>query len=550
MYGLVISECQGTCPSAQQCCSAGSSQIGSASGGDLQCSHCLAGQYSETAGATSCSSCPSGMTSVKGSITCSLCSAGYASSGTDVSSLVCSPCSAGTYQDATGQASCKQCTAGNYCAAGSSSQSPCAAGSYGSDPSVACAPCPASTYSAAVGAAACTPCPAGRVSNPGSTQLIQCVNPIPNFVTGYICMGVVSFIIVFYVVYGRFHFVAFLRYRRVFSVLLEVSDAVEESLSGLISPDERHRLEDHSPHSGRGFRWIRVLVWIISSTVAFLVVVVVVYCLILFKILFSSLILWKGIHVNNLGFIDRMKEIQRTLDVLNLSVIGYLMYPFVEFTKVISSISINLGAVEVTCAGSQAPIELLIDCFVIGFVVVIIESRFFVFQKLAVQDTGLKVATTFSIEGRSVQMRSLKNYLVIITSGFVSALTFVNPLLKLLQFLMSITVIKKFISSHWTHENTSSCDIATSPGNLDFYLAKLSSFLAWCLLPPVIYMIAKVVVPVGDVEGLGTEAAAMDEAHYVHEIEISTSDWKSWFSQAPELSDYQGKKCPDDISSQ
>ena len=48
-------------------------------------------------------------------------------------------------------------------------------------------------------------------------------------------------------------------------------------------------------------------------------------------------------------------------------------------------------------------------------------------------------------------------------------------------------------------------------------------------------MIAKVVVPVGDVEDLGTEAAAMDEAKYVRESELSTSNWKSGSSQALKL---------------
>ena len=76
-----------------------------------------------------------------------------------------------------------------------------------------------------------------------------------------------------------------------------------------------------------------------------------------------------------------MKEIQNSLDVsLNLGFLGYMMYPFVTFVGYISSFMIDLGSVNVTCKGSQAPMELLINCFVLGMIVVIIESDFHVFQ--------------------------------------------------------------------------------------------------------------------------------------------------------------------------
>ena len=168
------------------------------------------------------------------------------------------------------------------------------------------------------------------------------------------------------------------------------------------------------------------------------------------------------------------------------------------------------------------------------------------------QDIGVTVATSIS-RSRNVDMGFLKKYFLVIVCAFVSALSFVNPLVKFLQFLMSITVISKFTSNQGTHENTPACDIATNPGNLDYFLAKVSSFLAWSLLLPVLYMIARVVVPAGDVEDLGMQAAAIADKHYAEEIERTKSDWSgnSLISDSQVSSiEYLGRTCPEDIATQ
>ena len=145
-----------------------------------------------------------------GQASCKQCAAGnYCPTAGSSAALLCV---AGTYQAASGQASCIQCDAGNYCAAESIAQSPCAAGSYSSDPSVACALCPPSTYSDIAGASVCTTCPSGRTTpGPGTISQDACLSPIPNFAMGYVCLGVVALTIFMYISRGRFHRVAFLR---------------------------------------------------------------------------------------------------------------------------------------------------------------------------------------------------------------------------------------------------------------------------------------------------------------------------------------------------
>ena len=45
-----------------------------------------------------------------------------------------------------------------------------------------------------------------------------------------------------------------------------------------------------------------------------------------------------------------------------------------------ASFKIDFGAVEVTCKGFQAPIEIFVNCMVLGFIVVVIESEFHIIQ--------------------------------------------------------------------------------------------------------------------------------------------------------------------------
>ena len=68
-------------------------------------------------------------------------------------------------------------------------------------------------------------------------------------------------------------------------------------------------------------------------------------------------------------FYDRLAAVASALkDKLHLSWLSYLIYPFVVFIERIAGFRIDFGAIEVTCVGSQAPMELIINGLILAAV--------------------------------------------------------------------------------------------------------------------------------------------------------------------------------------
>ena len=266
------------------------------------------------------------------------------------------PCPEGTFNENTNsidQSDCQLCNPGYFCPQGSAIE----------------IICPASFYAQNPGSTVCTPCPPGRVSNAGAIAEIECVNPGPNFAMGYLCLGVVAGTIGMYISHGRFHRVAFLRKYRAFNLLYFEARNVEAKLF--------QRMILHAVNEERDqyflsiSRVIKVSVWLFFTTLGIILVVVGAYIMILSKVLFHSLLVWKGVNMPELGFQDKIDEMSRAFERLpGLGpFLSLLMYPFEQFIIFIGSFTIDLGSVEVTCMGAQAPMELLINCFVLGFIV-------------------------------------------------------------------------------------------------------------------------------------------------------------------------------------
>ena len=97
--------------------------------------------------------------------------------------------------------------------------------------------------------------------------------------------------------------------------------------------------------------------------------VLVAYAFNLSKTIFGSLIIARGFHVVDTSFFRMLDNIADTLArVLRLDVLSYLIWPILEFCRILSFIHIDLSAISVTCSGSKAPIELLINCLILGTV--------------------------------------------------------------------------------------------------------------------------------------------------------------------------------------
>ena len=82
-----------------------------------------------------------------------------------------------------------------------------------------------------------------------------------------------------------------------------------------------------------------------------------------------------------------------------------------------------------------------------------------------------------------------------------------NPLIKILQFTMSVLQFGVFVEDDGRHATTDSCNDPESVGyeGLDEALATISTLLAYFILFPTIYTISKVVVPHGDADLLSDE---------------------------------------------
>ena len=191
-------------------CAAGSYK---ATAGSLACTFCGEDLYSTSVAAVSaaaCAACPQHSYSVAGSgaidqchctpgykqtpshDACMQCDPGYFDSA--INRFECSKCAGGLYSaavGATGNETCKPCSAGGWSAEGSptcevcpaNSNSPaesavltactCNAGATGLDGQT-CVLCMAGKYKAAVGSAACTDCPADSLSPIASNLSTQC----------------------------------------------------------------------------------------------------------------------------------------------------------------------------------------------------------------------------------------------------------------------------------------------------------------------------------------------------------------------------------------
>ena len=104
---------------------------------------------------------------------------------------------------------------------------------------------------------------------------------------------------------------------------------------------------------------------------------------VLSDITFTSLIIWRGISIGKVDFLEKLEEISFVLQVnFKIPLVSYLLYPVISLIRIISTINIDFSRVNVTCDGAQAPLEFIILCIIIIFVVLVIESNFTVIQKV------------------------------------------------------------------------------------------------------------------------------------------------------------------------
>ena len=138
-----------------------------------ECKQCPKGWYQGTAGETQCKFCPAGYTMSKESASyCGACIIGRFKTDTHSETTVCDFCPEQTYQDQSGQASCKDCAAGKGSSTlGNSVCSPCPAGRFEDIDDMTCKNCSPGYFTEQINMQDCVACPIGWSQSESSSSL-------------------------------------------------------------------------------------------------------------------------------------------------------------------------------------------------------------------------------------------------------------------------------------------------------------------------------------------------------------------------------------------
>jgi hypothetical protein len=406
-------------------------------------------------------------------------------------------CSGGYSQVGIGlTVNCTICSAGEVSFPGSTNCTQCQSGFFANSETNTCELCPMSFYSSDAGQTQCTSCPAGRATATlGSTSVNQCISPIPNFTLGFFALFLVIVIFSWYIVFGKFQRVSFERKVKI------VTPNIEKCKQVLLSEEEFHYqhlivVQDKKNQRTRKFKFF------FFSALSFILMIVSVFLGFVFftyQVFFTSLILWRGLQADlNLSPIltlltEGLKDITDYIS-LPVNLFYFVALPFLYLFETLAAIDLNLSSVNVTCAGSQAPIELLINCFILGLLVIIIRSDYQLLFNILLNNLNQRFLLN-NIEQRldAGNFRFSRYFFICL---IVSALNAINPFQVGLRYCMGFVRIDTFGKNHGiAHEVSESCNSVPGAPHFDSFLGYMSTIFAWWLILPAVYCLAEVVVP-------------------------------------------------------
>jgi hypothetical protein len=391
---------------------------------------------------------------------------------------------------------CTICSPGDVSLPGSANCTQCLSGTFANSETHICEPCGLSFYSSAPGQIQCTHCPAGRATATlGSTSLEQCISPVPNFTLGFFALFLVVVIFSWYIVFGKFLRVSFERKVKI------VTPNIEKCKEVLLSEEEFHYqhlivVQDKKNQRTRKFKFFS---FTILSIIVLIVSVFFGYVYFTYQVFFTSLILWRGLKVDlNLSPIltllaEGLKDITDSIS-MPVDLFYFMALPFLYLFETLATIDLNLSSVNVTCAGSQAPIELLINCFILGLLIIIIRSDYQLLFNILLNNLNQRFLLN-NVEQR-LDAGNFRFSRYFILCLIVTAFTSINPFQVGLRYCMGFVRIDTFGKSHGVaHKVTESCNQVPGAPYFDSFLGYMSTIFAWWLILPAVYCLAEVVVP-------------------------------------------------------
>ena len=458
------------------------------------CAPCLAGYYNSNFTQSACTSCPGGT---------------FGNTTAATSSDSCYKCPPTTFSPGEGATQCTLCPAGTYSA------------EYGA---TGCTKCPGDTYNPNLGSLtieSCIPCPAGRVTAfTGEVDKDACINPEINFFSGLAFLFAIIPLSFEYLINGRFHRIAFLRKMRVVNELIKKAVHVGEYLFLYSNRAQALRTRNKS------MRILYTYIFLFLSMLLIAFFVFISFMILMAEIFFKSMIIWRGFDIT-IPFQTNVEAcVQGLADILSNTGIIYIFYPLTLAYDFFATFNINLESVEVTCAGSSAPLEMFLNLLILGTTVLVIESNYQLYRAITLSGTSIKF---FEIVQMTVyqQWRRENNIVVgisIVAAIMTGLISGIDIFQNLLQYLMSSLTIVQFFP---VHNVSIFCDRVPGYIYMDSFIGYTTSITAWSLVFPAVFEISKILIP-----GLPSEDEAKLEGlryHYKEDMNIiKTSNWH-WF---------------------
>ena len=451
------------------------------------CLDCAAGKFGGSAGLRICTDCAIGTVATTDGLTsCTSCEPGtFAIEG----SSVCSNCQPGTYQDLSTQGDCKLCDAGKFAAG---------------EAEVGCALCIKTEYQDAVGQPECIRCPGGRVANQdGADNLDLCISPATNFYSGIAFSIILLPLSVIYILSGRYRRLAFVREERVTKRLIRNSKRIISYISDYIVRAEAERFRTFN------YRILKAWSFLIIGFFVLIFSTIMIFVGTMSSIFFKAMIMWRGLKLS-FPFANVIDDaIQQLSKILQVPIFKVLFTPFTYMFKFFATLKIDLAAVNVTCEGSSAPLELFFNIMIVGIVIIVVDSNIQLFQSITFTSVTEKFLEAVSQPAyrkwyiRECGQRlngtywgSISYVFTVFSVIMARALGSIEVFQNSLQYFMSVIVIAKFTEDDGLHPSSDACNEVTGFKDYDHWIALVASAEAWILFVPLVYEVGKVFFPV------------------------------------------------------
>lgn len=359
--------------------------------------------------------------------------------------------------------------------AGNSSCSQCPIGMESKDQSSECTFCPIGHYNALTGSV-CLQCEQGKTTaGPGSTSVDQCVSPQSNLGFGLATLFALCLFLCPAVFWNTFRKVSRNHYHHIIKPL-------DEKLSTAFA----YLANDVKYWKSSSYKILKVLGFLCLGCLL-VVAVVLPYVIDKFSIiLYTLVILWQNLHVifPHLHPPEQLFElVSKALEQIVIlspvrKVLQALVMIFASLYKLIMSIPISFSMISVNCSGSEAPLELFLNCIILSLVILFLETKH-EFLLIQLQQFCLQSFSKMSCCGK---LRNLLLYLVVS----------LNPFKYALRFCLGLTIIRPFI---FYHETSPKCDGVKELPYFDSGIGYFTSCLFWLIGFPVAYILIQIIIP-------------------------------------------------------